>query len=123
MPNREDDNFDANLSRSLRQGLDASGKDCPEADLLAAYSDRSLDDAEYQRLTSHIAGCALCQRQLATVARITESQAVDTVSVPSARGVSVEPAYEEEPDADALESLGTIWDTIRFMLGPFPLSV
>lgn len=57
------------LARSLREGLDAGGKECPDAGLLAAYFERSLSSEEAHRWETHFTGCARCQEQLAVLAR------------------------------------------------------
>jgi hypothetical protein len=61
--------MDQALSRGLREKLDASGKDCPEASLLAAFYDRALPPAEASRWETHFSACARCQEQLAVLAR------------------------------------------------------
>ena len=57
------------LRTSLASGLDASGADCPDADLLAAFAENTLAPDERAKWNAHFAGCALCQRQLAALAR------------------------------------------------------
>ena len=64
-----DDRFDATLVRRLSERLNASPANCPDPDLLAAYAAHSLADDERTHWDSHVAGCALCQSQLATLAR------------------------------------------------------
>jgi hypothetical protein len=61
--------MDAALARSLREKLDASGKNCPDAALLAAYFDRALPPDEAARWEAHFSACARCQEQLAVLAR------------------------------------------------------
>jgi hypothetical protein len=72
------------LIRSLRQSLQAGGADCPGADILAAYADRSLSDTETARWESHFSTCARCQQVLAALAvseieslPVSETQAVE----------------------------------------------
>ncbi len=56
------------LRRALSQRLDTSGKECPDASLLAAYFDRELTPAE-AKWELHFSTCARCQGQLAALAR------------------------------------------------------
>jgi hypothetical protein len=68
--NRNDDQAMASaLRRTLRESRDASGRDCPDATILAAYFDRELPAAELARWEAHFSTCALCQDQLAVLAR------------------------------------------------------
>jgi hypothetical protein len=43
-------------------------KDCPDAEILAAFYERSLDAAETGRWRAHFAGCSRCQQALAALA-------------------------------------------------------
>jgi hypothetical protein len=61
--------FDRLIARGLEDDRDRSGKACPDADLLAAWFDRSLSEAEAARIESHAGACASCQRILADLAR------------------------------------------------------
>lgn len=65
------------LRRSLRDSLEAAGKDCPEASILAAYFDRELPASETERWEGHFSVCARCQEQLAILAR-TEPAVAET---------------------------------------------
>ncbi len=59
--------FEKLLARTLRKSLQPGGPDCPGPDLLAAYADRSLSDAEASQWERHFAGCVRCQQVLAAV--------------------------------------------------------
>lgn len=61
--------FDRLVARGLEKGTDAAGKACPDADLLAAWFDRSLAPAEASRIELHAASCGVCQQILAALAR------------------------------------------------------
>ncbi len=61
------------LARGLRQHSEAGGVECPDAELLAAYHDRALEDAEVTRLDTHFSVCARCQQMLAALA-LSESE-------------------------------------------------
>ena len=69
--NRTQNNrLDAMIRSTLASGLDTSGAGCPEPDLLAAFAENTLAAPDSRaKLNTHVAGCALCQRQLATLAR------------------------------------------------------
>lgn len=61
--------FDRFVARGLEQETDASGHACPDADLLAAWFDHSLSEAESKRVESHASSCACCQQILADLSR------------------------------------------------------
>ena len=63
------DKFDALIASTMRATQEGSGRDCPAADVLAAYASLSLDAGEQSRWDEHVAQCAICQRSLATLAR------------------------------------------------------
>src|ERR1700734_3207654 len=113
-----DEQLDAMIRTTLASGLDASGASCPDPDLLAALAENALAPDERAKWNGHIAGCAVCQRQLAALARAGAVGASATA-----------PALDiETVDADeAREEAGGFWpairSAIRFMIGPFPLSV
>lgn len=52
----------------------ANSQECPSADLLAAYYERSLDAAEAARYEVHFAECARCREQLAALVRADEAE-------------------------------------------------
>lgn len=57
--------FERGLARHLRGGsADAA---CPDAEILAAYHERTLAPEELEQWKKHIAGCARCQETLALV--------------------------------------------------------
>lgn len=69
MPAREDDKaMDGLLRRSLAHDA-ANAGDCPDADILAAYYERSLDADEAAGYEQHIAQCARCREHLAALLR------------------------------------------------------
>lgn len=70
MSAREHEKSMAGLLRRGLQGVrDASGGDCPGANVLASYYERSLSKAETERCEAHFATCARCQEQLAAMVR------------------------------------------------------
>src|SRR5580693_8702992 len=65
----QDKRLDAMIRTGLASGLDASGAACPDPDLLAAFAENTLASDERAKWNAHFAGCAICQRQLAALAR------------------------------------------------------
>jgi hypothetical protein len=61
--------FDRLVAHGLEKEADASGQACPDADLLAAWFDRSLSPVEASRIEAHAASCSVCQQVLADLAR------------------------------------------------------
>ena len=61
--------MDGLLSHSLREAADPAGQVCPDAEILAAYYERSLPRSETARWEAHFATCGRCQAQLATLVR------------------------------------------------------
>lgn len=64
------------LQRSLEKGLGASGENCPEPGILAAYFDREMSAEDRRRWDQHVSQCVRCQEQLALLVR-TEPLAAD----------------------------------------------
>ncbi|MGA3230651.1 MAG: vWA domain-containing protein [Candidatus Binatus sp.] len=108
------------IRTSLASGLDASGAGCPDQDLLAALAENILAPDERAKWNTHVAVCAICQRQLAVLAR------AGAIGAPAA-AVASQPEIETVDADEAREEAGGFWPTIRsavrFMIGPFPLSV
>ncbi len=128
------DAFDTLMKRQLASGLDESGRECPDADLLACFATRALEPSEYERWERHVAGCALCQRDLALLARggALEAESAAPIRPAPARaavGLSRGPATardlaERESSSGGDEGItAAIRRAVRFMIGPFPLSV
>ena len=61
--------FERLIARGLAREADATGNACPDADLLAAWFDRSLSVSETERVETHASSCASCQQILADLAR------------------------------------------------------
>jgi hypothetical protein len=57
----------AALRSSLREGSEA----CPDAEMLAAWSDDGLPSDDRSRIEAHLAGCGRCQSHVAALARAT----------------------------------------------------
>ena len=78
MASRDDDKLIAgmlrrNLAHSSSSAAAASGNDCPPADILAAYYERSLGEDESTRHELHFSNCAICREQLASMVRAEEA--------------------------------------------------
>ncbi len=116
----QDKRLDAMIRTSLASGLDASGAACPDPDLLAAFAENTLAPAERAKWNTHFAGCAVCQRQLAALAR------AGAIGAPIV-AVASQPEIETVDTQEAREEAGGFWpairSAIRFLIGPFPLSV
>lgn len=65
-----DRSFEKALALRLRANMPAA--DCPDAETLAAYHERSLSHAELTSWKSHIASCANCQQILAHLETLDE---------------------------------------------------
>ena len=74
--------FDRLIARGLAGETDVTGNACPDADLLAAWFDRSLSASETERIEAHAAACASCQQILADLAR-SEPPVVRAAPVPA----------------------------------------
>lgn len=85
-----DDPLAAPLAHALNSRLDRSGRDCPDAETLALYFDRSLTADETARWELHFSACAHCQQRLAAMVRMETgaTPATAPASLPSASDVS-----------------------------------
>src|ERR1700688_2486277 len=130
---RDSDNrLDEMIRKTLAAGLDNSGEGCPEPDLLAAFAEDTLASAERAKWNTHVSGCALCQRQLAALARAgAVGSSRDRGFVPAATLAARPAQFNSEieyVDADeARAESGGLWHTVRsalrFSIGPMPLSI
>ncbi len=107
MPERDNERaraeaMDRLLARTLRQTQQAGGADCPEPDILAAYSERSLTDSEAQRWEKHFSACSRCQQTLAALV----GSETETPLAASERVARAHPAISERPP-----SRRTTWRT------------
>ena len=124
--NREvrNDALEVLTARRLAERLDTSGNDCPDADVLAAFATRLLDADEYTRWESHAAGCALCQRNLAALAR---AGALEAPRSSPERGLAElgdsDDDSELSPHGEDEGIVAALSRGLRFIVGPFPLSV
>lgn len=72
---KPDDPLAGPLARTLAAGLNRSGRECPNAEVLALYFDRALAADEAARWERHFSACARCQQQLAAMARMELAEA------------------------------------------------
>ncbi len=70
MARQEDKAMEGLLRRSLAR--DSAVEPCPDAEILAAYFERSLAALETARYESHFARCPRCREQLALMTRVGE---------------------------------------------------
>ncbi len=63
------DAFEATLKRELQKPSLSNAAECPAPDVLAAYYDRALSQAERARVDSHLTSCARCLSMTASIAR------------------------------------------------------
>ena len=113
-------------ARRLADGLDTSGRDCPDADVLAAFATRLLDADEYSRWEAHAARCSLCQRNLAALARSGALEAPAKshgTDIAASRLGDSDDDSELSPHGEDEGIVATLRRGFRFILGPFPLSV
>jgi hypothetical protein len=87
-------NFDKALARSLSSIDAASGKDCLDAETLAAYHERLLDPEEMALRKAHIAGCERCQEVLAQL------EATDRIAVEADRDLMLDQVVLEVPETE-----------------------
>src|SRR5580700_9178302 len=126
------DSFDALIARGLGMNITDSESGCPDADLLAAFAAQTLSAAEYTHWENHVAGCALCQHDVAALARSGISFArPDHRATEAAQVMAGSAAILSEDDESSYhairkstsEIVESVRRAARFMMGPFPLSV
>jgi hypothetical protein len=61
------------IAEELRQQLGNADSVCPETEIVAAFYDRSLSDAERQMWEKHFLKCLRCQEYLAELARLADA--------------------------------------------------
>jgi hypothetical protein len=65
--------IDKLVAARLRAGLKAGSANCPNAEALACYVERTLAPRERAGFETHIASCARCQESVAALVRLSES--------------------------------------------------
>ncbi len=92
------------LPSALRATFNPGGAECPEADLLAAYAERTLSAPEAARWEEHFSTCARCQEVLAVFARSEEAFAAEReLQVAAAAGLHGDAAAAASRPASAQE--------------------
>ncbi|HVN64022.1 MAG TPA: zf-HC2 domain-containing protein [Candidatus Binataceae bacterium] len=66
---KESAQFETLIRRAMNIPEGSATSDCPDAETLAAYADRTLASKTVERLDAHFADCARCQAQLAAIVR------------------------------------------------------
>ncbi len=121
------DTFETLIARGLAMGITDSSAGCPDADVLAAFASHALSAGEYDHWESHVSGCALCQHDLAALARTGLS--IESIGDRAAQSATLAAISEDDESTyHALRKstsavIEAIRSATRFMLGPFPLSV
>jgi hypothetical protein len=69
--------FDRMMAHKLDARLQDEGRDCPDAEILAAYVERTLSPAERQTWETHLVACRFCQEQVAQLVRLSESDEIE----------------------------------------------
>lgn len=111
--------MDRLLAGTLRQTERAGGTDCPEPDILAAYSERTLSDREVRDWEKHFSQCSRCQQTLAALAlsqaeaalaaRERVAGAAATTSERRRRRKTVWPTWRWLAPAAAVAAAAAIW--------------
>jgi Photosynthesis system II assembly factor YCF48/Putative zinc-finger len=65
--------MDKLVEAKLRSGLNPGSPSCLDAEILAAFVERTLTSRERANCESHLASCAHCQEQVAMLARLAEA--------------------------------------------------
>jgi hypothetical protein len=94
-----------------RQG-EGRGAECPGADLVAGYLDRTLDAREREQCEEHFAACARCQQVLADFAR-SETLAPQVEPVRQRAGVWGLLRWQWLAPAAAVLTVGVVWAIVR----------
>src|SRR5690348_8772693 len=68
-----DKGMDKLVEAKLRSRLSPGSANCLDAELLAAYVERTLTSSERADCESHLAACAHCQEEVAMLARLAEA--------------------------------------------------
>jgi hypothetical protein len=129
------DSLDTLIARGLGMSITDAAGGCPDADVLAAFASHALSTAEYSHWESHVAGCGRCQREVAALARSGLSLQDDgadarrTTADREAQAATIAAISEDDESTyhairkSTSEIIENIRSAMRFMLGPFPLSV
>lgn len=107
MASQEDEKaIDGLLRRSLA-GRSAVTGDCPEAELLAAYFDKSLGADETARYDLHFSSCSRCREQLAMMARAAENEANEPAR--KAEELSLDPVLASARPVQGIAKAASTW--------------
>jgi Putative zinc-finger len=91
------------LAPLVRESLRQSRTDCPDAELLAAYADRTLDGSAELELQRHLSSCSRCRETVLLITRAADAEAAGTEA---ARGTRRQPRSSLRPRFAYLKWLG-----------------
>src|SRR5260370_5117577 len=83
--------MDKLVATQLRAGLKPGNASCPDAEILAAFVERSLAPRERATCETHLAGCLGCQALVAELVRLSEDEepvGIQTAAPPSERAAT-----------------------------------
>lgn len=74
--------IDRLVAGKLSARLRDDGTDCPDAETLAAYVERTLSEGERRTWETHLAACRRCQEQVAELVRMSEADELSYEALP-----------------------------------------
>ncbi len=78
----KDTSVDGAIKKALARRNDGPAGECPDENVLAAYLEMRLDEAERLEVESHAASCASCQQTVGLALRMTEQEGRSVVPEP-----------------------------------------
>jgi len=76
-PTVNDQQFDAMLRRTLTNVWSCDRARCPDAEVLAAYHDRTLDDGDRDQVEAHRSQCSRCDSIIAALPSLGEGSSTE----------------------------------------------
>jgi hypothetical protein len=108
MASQEDEKaIDGLLRRTLARGSAAA--DCPDAELLAAYFDKSLGVDETAQYELHFSTCSRCREQLAMMARAATNEHANDAAH-KVEELSLEPVLASARPVDGIAKAAATWE-------------
>ena len=107
------------IAARLRAGLNAGGAECPEAEILAAFVERTLTPRERTNFENHLASCARCQEGVAGLVRLSEADPATGIRAAAAARAARPFAFQWAWAGTALAVmlLAGIWITDEYQTG------
>lgn len=114
-PNQpEEEMWDVALARRLGGALQRaslhSSADCPDADLIAAYRERSLSPEETSQCQDHFARCTRCREILVTLAAVVGPSEASLQATPAPELAASSPASVGTPPRVSNARVAKRWD-------------